>query len=213
MAIFGTLRDMPFPDLVAMLGRRSGVLEVFHLPGRRNGYSIALEGGKVAWVREGARFLDPLQARSALQELCRQEEGAFEFTAGTPPPPPGGTPLGWPLERILLTMTTVEDELSAQRALLPDPKTRFQAAALEVWLEEPLWSFWERARPLLAQGASAEELSERLGLPLEEVRFYLHKLRLVGKVAPVRAYEEVRRDGEKQGLFRRLLGALLGRGR
>ncbi|WP_448569438.1 DUF4388 domain-containing protein [Thermus sp.] len=210
MAVFGNLRDMPFPDLVAMLGRRSGVLEVFGLPGKRQGYALALDGGKVVWVREGNRILDPLEARLVLQELLRLQEGAFEFTPGIPPA--GEAVLGWPLERLLLTMTTVEDEFQAYRPLLPDPKTRFQVAALEVWLEEPLYSFWERAKPLLQAGASAEDLASRLRLPLDEVRYYLHKLRLAGKVAPVRAYEETRKDGERQGLFRRLLAALRGRG-
>lgn len=211
MAIFGNLKDMPFPDLVAMLGRRSGVLEVFGLPGKRQGYAVALDGGKVVWVREGRRFLDPVEARFALQELMRSGEGAFEFVPGVPPA--NGVPLGWPLERLLLSMTSMEDERAAYAPLLPDPKTRFQAASLEVWLEEPLWSFWERAKGLLRGGASAEEIAKALHLPLDEVRYYLHKLRLVGKVAPVRAYEATRGDAEKQGLFRRLLGALLGRGR
>jgi hypothetical protein len=210
MAVFGNLRDMPLPDLVAMLGRRSGVLEVFGLPGKRQGYALALDGGRVVWVREGNRILDPLEARLVLQELLRLQEGAFEFTPGIPPA--GEAVLGWPLERLLLTMTTVEDEFQAYRPLLPDPKTRFQVAALEVWLEEPLYSFWERAKPLLQTGASAEDLASRLRLPLDEVRYYLHKLRLAGKVAPVRAYEETRKDEEKQGLFRRLLAALRGRG-
>ncbi len=211
MAIFGNFKDMPFPDLVAMLGRRSGVLEVFGLPGKRQGYAVALDGGKVVWVREGRRPLDPVEARLVLQELMRSGEGAFEFVPGVPPV--DGAVLGWPLERLLLSATTMEDELTAYAPLLPDPKTRFQVASLEVWLEEPLWSFWERAKGLLQGGASAEEIAKALHLPLDEVRYYLHKLRLAGKVAPVRAYEATRRDAERQGLFRRLLGALLGRGR
>lgn len=209
MAVFGNLRDMPVADLIAMLGRRSGVLEVFGLPGKRQGYAVALDGGKVVWVREGRKLLDPVEARFALRELMRSGEGAFEFTPGVPPA--DGAPLGWPLERLLLTMTAVEDELAAYAPLLPDPKTRFQAASLEIWLEEPLWSFWERAKGLLLKGTSAEEIAQAFQLPLDEVRYYLHKLRLAGKVAPVRAYEATRQDVEKQGLFRRLLGALLGR--
>jgi hypothetical protein len=78
MAVFGNLRDMPLPDLVAMLGRRSGVLEVFGLPGKRQGYALALDGGRVVWVREGNRILDPLEARLVLQELLRLQEGAFD---------------------------------------------------------------------------------------------------------------------------------------
>ena len=135
----------------------------------------------------------------------------YEFT---PVEPPKGSPLlNWPIERVLLSVTTVHDEIASYNGLLPDPRTRFQVAALEVWLEEPLYSFWERAKPLLQAGASAEDLASRLRLPLDKVRYYLHRLRLAGKVAPVRAYEETRKDEARQGLFQRLLAALRGRGK
>ena len=209
MAIFGDLQDMPLVDLLSMLGGRSGLLDVWDVGGKRNRYILALDRGNLLWMKDEGGYLDPLKARSALLELASAGRGAFEFT---PVEPPKGSPhLNWPIERVLLSVTTVHDEIASYNSLLPDPKTRFQVAALEVWLEEPLYSFWERAKPLLQAGASAEDLASRLRLPLDEVRYYLHKLRLVGKVAPVRAYEETRKDEEKQGLFRRLLAALRGR--
>ena len=209
MAIFGDLQDMPLVDLLSMLGRRSGLLDVWDVGGKRNRYILALDRGNLLWVKDEGGYLDPLKARSTLLELASAGRGAFEFT---PVEPPKGSPLlNWPIERVLLSVTTIHDELASYNSLLPDPKTRFQVAALEVWLEEPLYSFWERAKPLLQAGASAEDLASRLRLPLDEVRYYLHKLRLAGKVAPVRAYEGTRKDEEKQGLFRRLLAALRGR--
>lgn len=209
MAIFGDLQDMPLVDLLSMLGRRSGLLDVWDVGGKRNRYILALDRGNLLWMKDEGGYLDPLKARSTLLELASAGRGAFEFT---PIEPPKGSPLlNWPIERVLLSVTTIHDELASYNSLLPDPKTRFQVAALEVWLEEPLYSFWERAKPLLQAGASAEDLASRLRLPLDEVRYYLHKLRLAGKVAPVRAYEETRKDEEKQGLFRRLLAALRGR--
>ena len=210
MAIFGDFQDMPLVDLLSMLGRRSGLLDVWDVGGKRNRYILALDRGNLLWMKDEGGYLDPLKARSALLELASAGRGAFEFT---PVEPPKGSPLlNWPIERVLLSVTTIHDELASYNSLLPDPKTRFQVAALEVWLEEPLYSFWERAKPLLQAGASAEDLASRLRLPLDEVRYYLHKLRLAGKVAPVRAYEETRKDEERQGLFRRLLAALRGRG-
>lgn len=210
MAIFGDFQDMPLVDLLSMLGRRSGLLDVWDVGGKRNRYILALDRGNLLWVKDEGGYLDPLKARSTLLELASAGRGAFEFT---PVEPPKGSPLlNWPIERVLLSVTTIHDELASYNSLLPDPKTRFQVAALEVWLEEPLYSFWERAKPLLQAGASAEDLASRLRLPLDEVRYYLHKLRLAGKVAPVRAYEETRKDEERQGLFRRLLAALRGRG-
>jgi hypothetical protein len=210
LAIFGDFQDMPLVDLLSMLGRRSGLLDVWDVEGKRNRYILALDRGNLLWMKDEGGYLDPLKARSTLLELASAGRGAFEFT---PVEPPKGSPLlNWPIERVLLSVTTIHDELASYNSLLPDPKTRFQVAALEVWLEEPLYSFWERAKPLLQTGASAEDLASRLRLPLDEVRYYLHKLRLAGKVAPVRAYEETRKDEERQGLFRRLLAALRGRG-
>jgi hypothetical protein len=210
LAIFGDFQDMPLVDLLSMLGRRSGLLDVWDVGGKRNRYILALDRGNLLWMKDEGGYLDPLKARSALLELAFAGRGAFEFT---PVEPPKGSPLlNWPIDRVLLSVTTIHDELASYNSLLPDPKTRFQVAALEVWLEEPLYSFWERAKPLLQTGASAEDLASRLRLPLDEVRYYLHKLRLAGKVAPVRAYEETRKDEERQGLFRRLLAALRGRG-
>jgi len=211
MAIFGNLRHMPLADLLGMLGRRSGVLEVFHLPGKRVGYALALDSGKAVWLMEGNRFLDPVEARAALRDLLFAQEGAFEFSPGTPPPPPEGKALGWPLERLLLSMTAVEDEIAALRPALPDPKTRFQAVEAEPIWDEPLASFWQAALPLLRQGASAEEIAGRLGYRVEEAAYYLHKLRLLGKVAPVRAYRESAPTEERKGLVQRLLAALMGR--
>jgi hypothetical protein len=209
LAIFGDLQDMPLVDLLSMLGGRSGLLDVWDVEGKRNRYILALDRGNLLWVKDEGGYLDPLKARSTLLELASAGRGAFEFT---PVEPPKGSPLlNWPIERVLLSVTTIHDELASYNSLLPDPKTRFQVAALEVWLEEPLYSFWERAKPLLQAGASADDLASRLRLPLDEVRYYLHKLRLAGKVAPVRAYEETRKDEERQGLFRRLLAALRGR--
>ena len=209
MAIFGDFQDMPLVDLLSMLGRRSGLLDVWDVEGKRNRYILALDRGNLLWMKDEGGYLDPLKARSALLELASAGRGAFEFTPVEPPK--GSLLLNWPIERVLLSVTTVHDEIASYNSLLPDPKTRFQVAALEVWLEEPLYSFWERAKPLLQTGASAEDLASRLRLPLDEVRYYLHKLRLVGKVVPVRAYEETRKDEERQSLFRRLLAALRGR--
>jgi hypothetical protein len=209
LAIFGDFQDMPLVDLLSMLGRRSGLLDVWDVGGKRNRYILALDRGNLLWMKDEGGYLDPLKARSALLELASAGRGAFEFTPVEPPK--GSLLLNWPIEQVLLSVTTIHDELASYNSLLPDPKTRFQVAALEVWLEEPLYSFWERAKPLLQAGASAEDLASRLRLPLDEVRYYLHKLRLAGKVVPVRAYEETRKDEEKQGLFRRLLAALRGR--
>lgn len=210
MAIFGKLSDMAFADLMAMLGRRGGVLRIFNLPDQKLGYAIGLDGGQIIWLREGTRLLEPVEARQALKLLLRAEQGVFEFSPSAVADVEGYT-LRWPLERLFVSMTQELDEREAYRPYLPNPKTRFKAVALEVWLDETLWTFWEQAKAPLARGASVEELASALNLPIDDVAFYLHKLRLVGKVSPVRAFEAQAPDSQQQSLFRRLLNSLTGR--
>jgi hypothetical protein len=207
MAIFGDLESIPIPDLLSLLQNRSGTLEL--ILGPRQHVQIGLDHGKVLWVKEGGRLLDPLQARSTLITALHARHGGFEFHPHTPSE--GSEPLGWSLEQLLLSLTAFQDEQEAYQEALPDPKTRFQATGLEIMLDEPLHSFCQQAHPFLAQGASAEELAQRLGLPLDEVRFYLHKLRLLGRITPVRAYQAQPPTPQQQGFFHRLLHALIGR--
>ena len=200
---------MPLSDLVGMLGRRSGLVELFNLPGESECYTVALEAGRVLHITRGVKVLEPLHARSVLMKLLHLREGSFEFVPCSPPP--NGSPLNWPLEQLLLSLTSAQDERTAYRPYLPDPRTRFQVAELDVWLEEPLWSFWQMARPLLSNGASAVEISQKLSIPVDETLYYLHKLRLAGKVSPVRAYSGRQPPSEQENIFKRLLNQLLGR--
>lgn len=211
MALFGNLRDIPLADLLAMLVGRQGVLEVFGLPGLKP-CQIAVRGGRILWVKQGGKLLEPLQARALLVELVARKEGAFEFHPGLPRPE--GPLLGWSLERALLDITTYQDERQAYRDQLPHPETRFRVGRELRLEEEPLKGFWQQARPFLQQEASARDLARVLCLPLEEVRFYLHKLRLLGAVVPVRTFAETQLgvSGPEKGLIARLLRALRGRG-
>ncbi len=197
MALFGNLRDLPLPELLSLLARREGYLDLI-LPQSR--LSLGLAGGRLQEVLEGGRRLDPLEARARMVELMNAREGAFEFHPG---PVPRG--LDWPVERLLMATITLVDELSAYHEALPDPRTRFRLKpGMDPLLDEPLFSFWQRAKPLLERGINAQILAQSLHLPLDQVRYYLHKLRLLGLVEVVRALEEGVRE-ERPGLWQRLL--------
>lgn len=200
---------MPLPDLLPMLGRRSGVLELWNLEGGHN-VSLWLETGQVKGVWHTGKSLEPNQARLMVLELMNSKHGSFEFMLGSPKMV-CQFPLNWTVEKLLMvTFPTAETPAQTQ---LPDPATKFQAVSLEVWLDEPLFGFWQKARPLLARGASSQEVARHLGLPLEQVQKSLHRLRLAGRVSPVRAFRVEAATKERRSLVSRLLDALFGRRR
>jgi hypothetical protein len=204
MAIFGNLGDIPLPDLLPMLGRRTGVLELWNLEAGKN-VSLWLETGQLKGVWLTGKSLEANQARNLIIELLNAKHGSFEFMLGQPKMV-CQHPLNWSVERLLaVNFPTGENPAQTQ---LPDPHTKFQAIALEVWLDEPLFGFWQKARPLLARGASSAEIAQQLGLPTEQVQQYLHRLRLAGRVSPVKAFQIEPSSRERQSLISRLLAAL-----
>lgn len=206
--IFGDLEDFGLPDVLIMIGKRSGTLELKRVPEFRKPISISVTNGAILWIFHGSDVLDPLQARSLLNSLLRTPRGDFRFVPQLLLPE-GNTAsrLHWPFEQALLTAAQEEDEWRAYAPSFDDPRTKFEPSSLEIWLDDALYEFWQRAKDLLQQNAvSAEELSTALKLPLEQTQYYLHKLRLVGKIRPMRSFHSSAES--KRGLWQRVLAAL-----
>ncbi len=203
MALFGSLREMTLAELLPLLARKTGVLEVI-LPGRPK-VGISFKDGHIQEVREGKRSLDPLEARALLMELLYLKEGSFEFHPG-----PVQKGFNWRVEGFLLLTATLMDELSGRKEELPHPKTRFtlKAGVGENLLDEPLLSFWNKAKTLLKGPQSVETLAENLNLPPDHVAYYLHKLRLLGLVEPYRAVERAEVLQKREGLLNRLFNGV-----
>jgi len=183
MELSGNLRELEFAQLIALVAHLEGVLELWHLPRKRTA-QLYLKRRKLRCVNVNGDFLDPLQAKAFLAELASGNEGAFEFVA-RPFRTPCNPPLNWPLDKLLLSVFTQYDEQLRYLDRLPDPERRFRLTALA----NPDGSLFLRAAgPLLEreEGASAKEIANELRLPLDQVRYYLHKLLERDKVEPAR---------------------------
>jgi Domain of unknown function (DUF4388) len=212
MPIYGDLKSMPLPDLLPMLGRRNGVLEMNNLMhyGRLH---LTLERGIVRRLEHNSVTLDRVQARAALLEISNDMRGNFRFNQDVQIAPRPND-LNWSLEKVLLGLATQTDEQQHHLDSLPDPEIVFEAVQLEPILEEPLWSFWQRAKDALVLGVSARKLAVQLNIPERQVQFFLYKLRVSGKVSPVRAAElQTQVRLERQSIASRLLGAIFRRSR
>ncbi|WP_457631577.1 DUF4388 domain-containing protein [Oceanithermus sp.] len=158
-----------------------GILELWKLPRKRSA-QLFIKRRKLRCIKENGHFLDGLQAKAFFAELATASSGVFEFNARRFRTP-CETPLNWPLDKILLTIFTQADERQRHMDALPDPEQRFRLTRLAN-VEGSL--FLRAAGELLQreEGASASEIAGQLRLPVDQVRYYLHKLAERNKVSP-----------------------------
>jgi hypothetical protein len=103
---------------------------------------------------------------------------SYEFIPGARPA--HAHRLNWPIERALLSLVTLTDEMARQD--LPPPEARFRLAKATGSLS--CQDLLGRAGELLARGASVEEIARKLGLPWTYVAFCLRRLQAAGAVRP-----------------------------
>jgi len=205
VAIFGSLNHMSLGDLLPLLAAQDGALEIFNLE-RQPRVTLYISKGTLYCLSVGGRPVDALQARSVVGELMNARRGSFEFL-------PGARArrceerLELRMDRLLVALTSTQDEFAMAREHLPHPDTVFRATGEGGPEDGRLQDFWERASGLLASGISSRDLAEKLDMPLDHVRFYLYKLRQTGNVEPVRVRVTQPAGGRSQ-LASRLLNSL-----
>ena len=186
MAIYGNLSDLPFTEMVTMLDRRIGRLELSHLPTPGH-YELHLIGGRLRLMTfNGTHLDDVLAVREHLARLVGATSGKFEFVNTGAELFTGS--LNISLQHALMSITVVIDETERYRSSFADPRTRFEALQMPDVIADPdLDEFWQRCYVALIGGVDAETLARDQKLKLERVQFYLYKLRVAGLIAPVRA--------------------------
>lgn len=186
MAIFGNFHDFPPYEALMAVCKRTGTF-VARLPART--VEIQLQAGRlVDFSENGAPVRDVLALSDRFHLMLEQREGEFEFFSreATGPRPYAAHPLQQIVSNAMgacVRMQNTEEDL-------PSEQTRFLPTGLQdVWLEEDLQLFWERAEPYFATGASALQLSGCTGVTARRAQWFLHRLRLAGLVRPRRAAE------------------------
>ncbi|WP_038058384.1 DUF4388 domain-containing protein [Thermus amyloliquefaciens] len=177
MALFGTLEGLPLEELLQLLAQKEGALEIWNLKDIPP-TTLYLKPGHIRSIDQHGKPLEALAAKATLQALLQARQGSFEFIPGAKPKHPHR--LNWPVEKALLSTITLQDELERYRPYLPPPKALFKVADLAKIPPEE--GFLANSLPYLKKGASAEDLSKALGLPLDLVRFHLFRLERKGLV-------------------------------
>jgi hypothetical protein len=211
MAIVGNLSELPFEEIVTVIGNRCGKLTLRKLPNKRQ-YTLHLWSGSLqALLVDGRPAADAVEAQDHFAELIECQDGDFRFEKTHPEELAACFSL--PVQHLLLNGAATADEIRAYRDSLPHPETRFRLAKwTEIRIDGDLCHFLTRAGRLLTHGTSACDVAAHFNFNLEQVRFRFYKLRTLGVIEPVRAFRETPVEKhpivQTRGLFSRLLGAL-----
>ena len=188
MAIFGTLEEMPLPEILTMLGGRTGKLLLSKLP-REQTCDLYLDKSKLKALHLNGKSITREEVVSKVMlKVFTVEQGIFEFKRLSPDQLE--QTLNMPIDKLLLqTATNIDEKQYNER--FPDSQTRFKSAGhVDIWLDNALYNFWQDSSSLLSKGCSAQEIAEHLSLDVQIVQQNLYKLRSLGKIAPLRAFQQ-----------------------
>ena len=189
MAIFGTLAEMPLPELLRTLERRTGKLSIEVLP-QKSDYSLYLNKARLRAMYVDNKVLgNGILIRQAVTELSEAKQGNYIFKAITEEALPKNCDIE--LAFLLLNISNT-DELMHYKNRLPAPKTCFTRSGwqdVKVWPSESLKMFWKKTASLFDQSCSPEKVAKEFNLDLEQVRLNFYKLRTLRQISPVRSFE------------------------
>lgn len=188
MAIFGDLLELQLPELLNLVGRRTGKLELLEV-GKFKRVELHISTQCLKGIVIGDELLDDaLLVRDKLASVMNETSGTFEFHKVPEIALRGSLSISIP--QLLLSIASTIDEIDAYRKSFSHPNTIYKCLTpCEVWLDEDLYLFFEKAQPYLNSGVDAQVLANKLDLSLDQIQLYLYKLRSVGKVSPIRAFE------------------------
>jgi hypothetical protein len=182
MPLVGNLSEFPLPEVLLLIGGRTGRLRIYDVPDILP-VEMDLSESHAHGLHIGDYFLtERSQIVAELSFMVETGEGMFEFSAQPVVSVERDEPL--PIsELVMLLVLHIDEKLAKQRALLapqlfymletPPPKTE---------IDPNLNLFYQQGRQLLAGGVRAEDLAEYLGLEQETVRLNLDNLHQLGFV-------------------------------
>jgi len=182
MPLVGNLSEFPLPEVLLLIGTRTGRLRIYDLP-EFAPVEMDLSEGEAHGLHIGDYFLtEPSEIVAELSFMVEAGDGMFEFSAQPVASVQRNEPL--PIhEFVMLLVLHVDEKLAKQRAILapqlfymletPPPKTS---------IDPGLNLFYQQSRQLLAGGVRFEDLADYLGLEEEVVRLNLDNLHQLGFV-------------------------------
>jgi hypothetical protein len=182
MSLVGNLSEFPLPEVLLLIGGRTGRLRIYDVPDLSS-VEIDLSNSQAHGLHIGDYFLtERSQIVAELSFMVETGEGMFEFSAQPIVSVPRDEPL--PIsELVMLLVLHVDEKLAKQRALLaPQLFYMLEIPPPEMEIDPDLNLFYQQSRQLLAGGVRAEDLADYLGFEQDMVRLNLDNLHQLGFV-------------------------------
>jgi hypothetical protein len=180
MPILGNLSEFPLPEVLLLIGQRTGRLRLLDVP-EFGILEIDFFNGEVHALHLGQKTLveipDMLEKLSA---VVQAKGGMFEFKMHSIVPVGRTRPLT--SMQLVLSLVSHVDEQVARNQATPHQWYMLETPQPEIWIEPELHEFFLKAKPLLTTGAYCDNLAERLKLDPATVYKNMTNLRLLGLV-------------------------------
>ncbi|GEM_PF-2451649 len=183
MAVFGTFADITPDEVLGLVKNKEGILEI------ENNIKIFIRDGQIVGMTVGDRVLDTRSHYLAiLTDIISDNRSRFRFekcsviALGEPVP----------VDIILLESAVRRDEMDMKVIETIDPDVPFfipddsMDRVRQIFSRtgnNDLYAFLRDSYHVLVKGATAREVSERLGYPLMWVRYMLAILRAMKVIA------------------------------
>ena len=182
MPILGNLSEFPLPEVLLLIGTRTGRLRLLDVP-EFGIMDVDFSNGEVQAMRLGGQTLTAAEDMVAkLSAVVQSQAGMFEFSLH----PVASVSRAQPVMTNHLVMSLVyhvdEQLLRQQMAMSPQHGYILEVNPPQVWIEPELNVFFLQARPHLASGTHLDHLAELLGLDVAQTHQNLTNLRLLGLV-------------------------------
>jgi hypothetical protein len=182
MPLVGNLPEFPLPEVLLLIGSRTGRLRLYDAPDFLP-MEVDLSEGQAHGLHIGEALLTTTaQIVAELSLLVETGEGMFEFSAEPIVSVQRDEPLSIS-ELVMLLVLHVDEKLAKQNALLaPQLFYMLETPTPQTGINPELNLFYLQSRQLLAGGVRAEDLAEYLGLEETIVRLSLESLHQLGIV-------------------------------
>ncbi len=205
MAIFGSLSDISFDELLYVLSGKEGVLEMKDKENRL--VKLFIKDNCIQALEFNGKYMDDRNlAIVTLMDFVKNEDVSFTFIRTEVDDTYN---IKLQVDELLLEIASKFDEISYYRNFLPHEDTVFKLSREDVSIEDrELEQFLEKTKEMFRKGASAKEVSNKLNLPLDWVKYMIYKLNMLGILEVRKVKRNVRKDifHELHSLFRKLFG-------
>jgi hypothetical protein len=189
MPILGNLSEFPLPEVLLLIGARTGRLRLLDVP-EFGILEIDFFNGEVHSLHIGNRSLTEVtDLVEKLSAVVQAQGGMFEFKMHSVIPVHRLRPLT--ATQLVMSLVCHVDEQVARQQAVPHHWYMLETPQPDIWIEPELHEFFLAAKPFLTTGAYRDDLAERLKRDPGVVHKNLTNLRLLGLIKLVDGAETV----------------------